>query len=266
MEVLPDFVVGKWYSFEEFRSFRPSKFKFCGIYEIKIPSDTESGGYKIYGGSSVHILRRVSIEHISELRRGVHTNSRLQNSVGKYGLNTASFRIVELCLPEDRFIVEQRYLDSGVWVLNIAVDALTSSRGREVSLETRQKISKAHKGRIVSDKTKNLMREAALRPGHYLRGGSMSKSHKDKIRASLTGIEGSDYAKIYDECKSGALIRDIAKNWGVHYTTISELIRIEAARVGDSWPIPLECPHCGISGRRSPMTRWHFDNCKKKEN
>ena len=26
----------------------------------------------------------------------------------------------------------------------------------------------------------------------------------------------------------------------------------------------VECPHCGLVGGSSSMTRWHFDNCKKK--
>jgi hypothetical protein len=26
----------------------------------------------------------------------------------------------------------------------------------------------------------------------------------------------------------------------------------------------VECPHCGLVGGASSMTRWHFDNCKKK--
>ena len=25
------------------------------------------------------------------------------------------------------------------------------------------------------------------------------------------------------------------------------------------------CPHCGKQGAKSPMSRWHFDNCKKKD-
>jgi len=27
---------------------------------------------------------------------------------------------------------------------------------------------------------------------------------------------------------------------------------------------PVTCPHCGKSGAKSPMSRWHFDNCKDK--
>lgn len=28
----------------------------------------------------------------------------------------------------------------------------------------------------------------------------------------------------------------------------------------------IECPHCGLIGSNSNMKRWHFDNCKNKEN
>ena len=28
--------------------------------------------------------------------------------------------------------------------------------------------------------------------------------------------------------------------------------------------VEVTCPHCGMTGKKPPMTRWHFDNCKLK--
>ena len=79
--------------------------KVSGIYKI---INKINGKY--YIGSSKNIQRRWN-EHKSELNRGIHQNSYLQNSWNKYGENNFHF-VIEKEVPKQTLIMEeQKYLD-----------------------------------------------------------------------------------------------------------------------------------------------------------
>ena len=60
-----------------------------GIYIIKNSIDE-----KVYIGECKNFYKRFG-RHLSQLRRGVHYNSKLQNFVNKYGIDILSFDIIE---------------------------------------------------------------------------------------------------------------------------------------------------------------------------
>lgn len=116
--------------------------------------------------------------------------------------------------------------------------------------------------------------------GDRTRGTSLSEEHKDKIRKSLLGRKHTNEAK---RKMSESLKGNIPWNKGVpmseevkkkmserftgegnnRYGTKHTKETLEKMRK----PKPkVKCPHCGKVGGISSMKRWHFDNCKEKEN
>lgn len=78
----------------------------CGIYKI-----TNEINGKCYIGSSKHIEKRWK-EHIRELNKNKHANIFLQSDWNKYGKNLFKFEILEITGEEERYEIEQSYLDS----------------------------------------------------------------------------------------------------------------------------------------------------------
>lgn len=77
----------------------------CGIYEIKNITTNQ-----IYIGSSVYIKHRKN-SHFSQLRRGVHSNKKLQNSYNKYGEDSFLFSTIKYCSYEVLREEEQTYIN-----------------------------------------------------------------------------------------------------------------------------------------------------------
>ncbi len=66
----------------------------------------ESGGFKIYVGSTVDLKKRRS-EHWYLLKRGIHTR-RFQRHSKKYGVSDLVFGVIEFC-PKDKVIEREQY-------------------------------------------------------------------------------------------------------------------------------------------------------------
>lgn len=77
-----------------------------GVYKIKCLEDN-----MIYIGSSKNIKRRWQA-HKYELRKGNHANMFLQEGWDKHGEKNFEFSILEECPEEDRFELEQGYLNN----------------------------------------------------------------------------------------------------------------------------------------------------------
>lgn len=81
------------------------KAKRTGVYKI-----TNIKNQKIYIGSSKNILQRWK-NHIRELESNSHKNVFLQEDWNEYKKEDFIFEILEECLEEERYILEQKYLD-----------------------------------------------------------------------------------------------------------------------------------------------------------
>lgn len=124
-----------------------------GIYRI-----THAASGKTYVGSSSFIHQRWS-QHRTRLRRGDHHCQHLQSSWTKHGESAFEFSVIEVCNRDDLLQREQYYLDTlkpKYNVLRIAGSAkgykhsketIEKMMGREVSAETRAKLSKRAKER-----------------------------------------------------------------------------------------------------------------------
>jgi group I intron endonuclease len=122
---------------------------------MKHMSNRQSGVYKIrnlineniYVGSSVNLVGRLR-DHRSMLIKNNHHNVHLQNAWNKYGGDAFAFEIIEFCEGVKLTLIarEQHYIDTLNPNYNIARKAY-STLGIKATQETREKISKATKGK-----------------------------------------------------------------------------------------------------------------------
>lgn len=120
-----------------------------GVYAIIC---TETGTQ--YVGSSVNVLNRLR-SHFAELEQRRHGNRRIQTLYNQYGRD--GFRVLLLKEVEDReerLDVEQEYIDSGAYTLNIS----DSSRHIRKPNKTALKRYDADVGKVLPKKVMGLYR------------------------------------------------------------------------------------------------------------
>jgi hypothetical protein len=136
-----------------------------------------------------------------------------------------------------------------------------ANKGKTHSAETKQKISDVRKGKPKSTETRQKMSDARrgvkLRPrsakykqklSDANKGKTLSAEHKQKISDAKKGKPGKPHSTETRQKMSGA----------------RKGIPIGKKGIPKGPQKLVECPHCGLVGGASSMTRWHFDNCKKK--
>ena len=152
-----------------------------GIYKIMSPSN------KIYIGQSINIYKRFKTYKVYNCKGQI----KLYNSLKKYGWNNHTFEIVEECIFEELNNKERYWQDFFNCMKNGLNCVLTSTKlkkgiisnetkekqsliaknrslkikekianSRKYSIETKEKISKAHKNKIISKETKQKMSES----------------------------------------------------------------------------------------------------------
>lgn len=160
--------------------------RICGLYEIvNILNGTR------YIGSSSHIFRRL-IGHRGDLRTNEHHNAHLQHAWFKYGEGSFVFRIICRTTEEEKIPTEQRHLDlafgGGEKLYNISKNADAPRTGVKHTQETKDKISRAHTGKKVSE-------EVRRRIGDFWRGRKHSEETKRKMSLSAMGKPKSEAHK-----------------------------------------------------------------------
>lgn len=105
------------------------------------------------------------------------------------------------------------------------------------------------KGRYLSEEEKDILTKT-----HKGKNVYFSKEHKKKISQSLTGKKLSkDHKMKISESKRGSKLTE------EHKMNISK----SGTGVKKNWS-NRTCPHCGLTGKGPNISRYHFDNCKKK--
>jgi len=160
-----------------------------GIYQIV---NTING--KKYIGSSVNIEGRWAV-HKSGLKAGKHVNAHLQNAWNKYGESIFDFRVLFYCDPEMLILYEQMCLDKFHPEYNIAKCAAAPMLGRHFSVEAKQKMSEARKGHVVSPKTRERMSKALKGRIPWITGKHHSKETRRKISEAHEGAKNHNYGK-----------------------------------------------------------------------
>ena len=94
-----------------------------------------------------------------------------------------------------------------------------------MTLTTKEKLSKAHKGKVLSE------------------------AHRKKISEGLFNSNQSSKS---------------LKEWWSDPKNRKRMSEAHKGKRVEKALIRVKCPHCDIIGQRLSMGRWHFDNCKRK--
>lgn len=169
------------------------------MYKMVIYKIQSKTNFKIYVGSAINFNKRAS-NHLSDLKKNKHGNSKLQNHVNKYGIEDLEFSILEEVTDVSILIErEQFFIDTLKPEFNICKIA-GSALGRKTSDETKSKqrllkIGKKHSAEHVQkiiEKTRGKKRSpeylekmSKIRTGNFLATDEtkkkLSDSHKGQI-------------------------------------------------------------------------------------
>jgi len=170
---------------------------------------------KLYIGSAVDLRVRMR-RHIWQLKNGNHHNYHLQNAVGKYGINSFLFCVIEYCEPE-KLIERENYwftqFDFKDQLYN-SCPAAGSALGIKRSEETCRKLSKANKGRTFSEeirkqnsernKGKIIPEETRRKISEASKGKTFSEETRKKLsEAAKRRKYSEDYCKKISERNKG---------------------------------------------------------------
>lgn len=160
-------------------------YKISGIYKIQSIVKPE----RIYIGSAVNMGKRWS-RHLTDLKKNIHGNPKLQNHYNKYGVNDLVYSLLLGCDKCDCEKTEQYFIDTYNPWFNICKIA-NSVQGRVCSEETKRKMSLQHKGKPTWIKGVKLSKEHKAAIGHGLKGRKNalgthhSASEETKIKIGL---------------------------------------------------------------------------------
>ena len=167
----------------------------CGIYKITSPSE------RVYIGQGVNIYNRYKKYKINSCKG----QTRLYNSILKYGWENHLFEIIEECEVEDLNSRERFWQDKYDVLSEKGLNCkLTKTDTQRIiySEESRKKMSESQKGKKASEETKQKMRDSARRGVENQNYGRvMSEEQKNKIREAnkgskhLVGIVRSEETK-----------------------------------------------------------------------
>ena len=123
--------------------------KICGIYLIQ-----NSINLKTYIGSSSDIYKRW-VRHKYVLNNNCHENEYLQRAWNKY--HNANFKFIILLQCDNLYLIEweQFFIDCfKSFKYKFGYNIIPYANRSKLSFRTRKKISKAHKGKIISMETR----------------------------------------------------------------------------------------------------------------
>lgn len=146
----------------------------CGIYKYTSPSG------KVYVGSSKNIYKRIKYYKCLSCKN----QTKLYNSLKKYGYENHTFEIVEECSFENLYIRERHYGELFEVLGDKGLNLSLPKNGEQktgISEETRKKMSESSKGekgsfygRKHTDEAKQKLRQAQT-------GRKHTKEHRRKV-------------------------------------------------------------------------------------
>jgi len=210
--------------------------------------NSKSGIYKIlnkinnkfYIGSAKNIFGRWN-NHKKELNGNYHKNRYLQRSWNKYGETNFDFIIVEYVEDINNLIIrEQYYLDStNSYNKNVGYNispTAGSTLGVKYNDEAKNKISKTHKGKKISQKQRLEHSKRMKGKNNPFYGKKHSEETKLKMSLNHADLRGeksgnaklkiSDVLKIREMYSSGNYLqKDLVKVFNINQRSISNIIR-----------------------------------------
>ena len=138
------------------------------------------GSDKFYIGSASQSFEKRLRVHISELRAGRHHNQPIQRAYVKYGESAIVMEPIIICDPKDCVPMEVL----AVRFMRPSYNASSVSNTRKgviASAETKAKLSKAHKGKTLTEEHKKNISIGLI--GKYV----MSDKHREALSDRMTG-------------------------------------------------------------------------------
>jgi group I intron endonuclease len=194
--------------------------KICGIYKITSPNGN------IYIGQAFNIIGRFS----DYLKLRCKSQSRIYNSLLKYGPDNHIFEIIEECSKE-KLNEREIYWIAFYKTFNTdhGLNLQEGGANGSPSKETREKIGKAHKGKIVS-------KETSLKISQSKTGHKMSEESRLNISNGKRGHVFSD------EARKALLIRNNGNTYMLGRKHSQETkSKISKGNIGKI--MPEECKH-----------------------
>lgn len=192
--------------------------KISGIYLIR-NKITE----KFYVGSSIDIYRRWT-RHKDDLNKNKHHSIKLQNSWNKHGSNNFDFIWVQKGCQSVLAKLEQEWINlcdsyKNGYNCNPIAENVGSLPKTE---EHKRKIGAAHKGRKLSEESKDKIRQKALgRKGRklteehktILKQSRLGKSHTEEARKKISEArKGVPTGRIMSDAHKAAMLAGRMKN------------------------------------------------------
>ena len=219
------------------------------VYMIK---NTKNG--MVYIGQTIHFHRRVK-EHLCSLRNNSAPNRLLQEHYNSMGESSFEFLILEEVKDTSQLLkLETKYINyfggiecQGVYNCcdlsghNISYRQHQSNAQKGVhtiSVQGRQRISAANKGKTISEEQREKIRaNAKMNPTYGMKGKFHTIESKYKMRVAKEGkYFGSDNPNYkytpeiidrlrceYEECRNYA---ELSRRYNINSQTISRLIRL----------------------------------------
>lgn len=195
-----------------------------GIYAI-----INKENNKYYIGSSVNVKRRIN-EHKKHLKHQNHVNPYLQNAYNKNGLKGFKIILLEECSEEKLEEKENYYINKynsrdNKYGYNIAI----AYHGIMLD-ETKQKISIANKGKILSNEHKEKISRAnrgktAWNKGKHTKSTRVDYKHSEETKKKISekvkqssnlghkGKNNPNYGKIYTDEEKKRISESVKKSW-----------------------------------------------------
>lgn len=189
--------------------------KICGIYKITSPRG------KVYIGESTNISKRIYLYKIVSC----HKQSRLYNSLKKYGWDAHTFEVIEECNFEDLLCKERYWQDFYDVLGDKGLNCELTNCGdykRVLSQTSKDKISKANSGK------NNGMFGKKLSEGHLKKLQSYKHTDKAKIKIKDRSFgENNPNAKLVLNIDTGIFygcVKDAADTIGIKRDTLKQYL------------------------------------------
>jgi hypothetical protein len=229
---------------------------------------------------------------------GIHKTSNIEDNylgsglaikmaLKKYGKENFKREIIEFCNSYDELLEKEKTLVNEDWILDDSnYNLKTGGQSSGIlSEESRYKISETLKRRYDSGEIVS-KRPFGVEPWNKGLKDSYSEEYRNKISEGLKGREpwnkglkgaqegwnkGLKMAPMTDEEKEKRS-KTLKERWKTqkHHSIGVEPWNKGLKGAQEAWNKgiemdKIECPHCGKMSDKGNAKRWHFDNCKMKE-
>jgi len=227
------------------------------------------------------------LSHLQEAKKEITSDcNRLKISTIRKILRSGQepiIKVINVNLEENNAFELEEYLISTIGRIDLGTGPLTNltkggdgTSGHTHTEESKLKISNALLGVPKPDSQKEKLRELLLSGNHPIFSEESRNKNKGENHWAF-GLTGQDHPS-YGRKDTTEMIeikrqRMLGRKMGPCSDERRENIRNATKGVKKSTTINMckprskvTCPHCNKEGGSNTMHRWHFDNCKLKEN